>query len=168
MGNGHTRGLTRGLRAGVLAALLGTVLLGSPAAAEACRPNSVTLRGDWGQARFSVEVADDHAERARGLMYRESLPLSAGMLFVYERPQPLSFWMRNTLIPLDLLFIDPRGVVKHIHHNAKPLDETPIPGGDGLLSVLEINGGLAQRLGITEGSVLRHPAFSDNRPAWPC
>jgi len=66
------------------------------------------------------------------------------------------------------LFIDDRGVVQKIHHSAIPLDETPIPGGDDLLSVLEINGGLAKRLGITEGSEIRHPAFAGNTPAWPC
>lgn len=168
MGSGGRQGLTVRRVAWSVAALLGLALTASAAIASTCRDNSLSLRGDWGKARFSVEVADDHAERARGLMYRESLPLSAGMLFVYDRPQPLTFWMRNTLIPLDLLFIDAQGVVKRIHHSAKPLDETPIPGGDGLLSVLEINGGLAKRLGITEGSAVRHPAFAENDPAWPC
>ncbi len=136
--------------------------------AEVCTVDAVHLRGDWGKARFSIEVADDAIERARGLMHRESLPASAGMLFVYERPQTLSFWMRNTLIPLDLLFIDAHGVVQYIHHMAVPRDDTAIPGGDDLFSVLEINGGLAKRMGITEGTELRHPAFAKNRPAWPC
>jgi len=137
-------------------------------AAAACTDTSVDLRGDWGQARFSVEIADDVGERAQGLMFRKSMPASAGMLFVYDTPQTLSFWMRNTLIPLDLLFIDSRGLVQHIHSNAVPLDETPINGGDNLLAVLEINGGLAARMGITEGTAVRHPAFAANTPAWPC
>jgi len=165
MGCGNRRLRALGHLAG--AAFAGILLAGS-AVAEVCRPDTVTLRGDWGQARFSVEIADDTEERAQGLMHRRSLPLSAGMLFIYETPQPLSFWMRNTLIPLDLLFIDAQGVVQTIHHSAKPLDETPIPGGDDLLSVLEINGGLARRMGITEGSEIRHPAFAENAPAWPC
>jgi len=101
-------------------------------------------------------------------MHRESMPLSAGMYFVNERPRRTSFWMRNTLIPLDMLFIDATGVVQHIHANAIPLDETPIPGGDGVLTVLEINGGLAARLGITVGSEVRHPAHADWAPVWPC
>lgn len=126
------------------------------------------LRGDWGQARFNIEVADDPQERAQGLMHRESMPMGAGMLFIYDTPQSVSFWMRNTLIPLDLLFIDAAGVVQQIHSNAVPLDETPIPGGDDRLAVLEINGGLAARLGIDEGTEVRHPAFSDREPAWPC
>ena len=165
MGNSRSRGLSAAAIAG---AVLAGVLTASSAMAGACRDNAVSLRGAWGTARFSVEIADDHAERAKGLMYREELPLSAGMLFIYEAPQPLSFWMRNTLIPLDLLFIDVQGVVQHIHHSAKPLDETPIPGGDDLLAVLEINGGLSRRMGITEGTQLRHPAFTENDPAWPC
>ena len=138
------------------------------AASAACSENTVTLRGDWGQARFSVEVADDDAERAQGLMFRKSMASSAGMLFVYSRPQAMRFWMRNTLIPLDMLFIDSRGIVKHIHENAVPLDETMIYGGENLLSVLEINSGLARRMGIKTGSELRHPAFAAHNPAWPC
>ena len=168
MGRGDRRLKVRDLTGHIAGAALASMLLTGAALAEVCRADSVSLRGDWGKARFSVEVADDTAERAKGLMHRRSLPLSAGMLFIYETPQPLSFWMRNTLIPLDLLFIDDRGVVQKIHHSAIPLDETPIPGGDDLLSVLQINGGLAKRLGITEGSEIRHPAFAGNTPAWPC
>ena len=150
------------------AALTAVVMSIGQGALAACSDGAVALRGDWGQARFSVELADDVGERARGLMFRESMPASSGMLFVYERPQTLSFWMRNTLIPLDMLFVDSRGVVQHIHSNAVPLDETPITGGDNMLAVLEINGGLARRMGITEGSELRHPAFAASEPAWPC
>ena len=149
-------------------ALLAFLIPGAGAAAPDCQDTAVTLRGDWGSARFTVEIADDPDERAQGLMHRPSMPSGAGMLFVYEGPQSLTFWMRNTLIELDMLFIDPQGVVRHIHHRAQPLDETTIPGGDGLLAVLEINGGLAKRLGITEGSQIRHPAFAANDPAWPC
>ncbi len=133
-----------------------------------CREDTVFLRGDWGNARFSVEIADDPREQAIGLMNRESLALSAGMLFVYPTPRPARFWMRNTLVPLDMLFIDRRGVVTRIHHEAKPLDETSIFGGDAVLAVLEINGGMARRLGITEGTAVRHPAFADQSPEWPC
>ena len=135
--------------------------------AAACSDAQVFLRGDWGQARFSVEVADDANERAQGLMFREHIASSAGMLFVYERPQPVSFWMRNTLIPLDMIFIDRAGVVKRVHSNAVPLDETPIPGGNDIFAVLEINGGLAEQMGIVVGSELRHPAFGAEA-AWPC
>ncbi|MBW4708017.1 DUF192 domain-containing protein [Roseobacter sp. YSTF-M11] len=149
------------------AALFGC-LLAQPVWAQDCRDDTVFLKGDWGQARFAVEIADDARERAQGLMHRESLPSAAGMLFVYDRPQRLSFWMRNTLIELDLLFIDATGTVQHIHHRARPLDETPIPGGDNLTHVLEINGGLARAMGISPGTVLRHPTFSKTDAKWSC
>ena len=132
-----------------------------------CRDSAVTLRGDWGQARFNVDVVDDERSRAVGLMHRQSMPKSYGMLFVYERPQQLTFWMRNTLIPLDMLFIDSTGVITHIHENAIPLDETGIAGGQGL-AVLEINGGMARAMGITVGSQVRHPAFAPATAAWSC
>lgn len=141
-------------------------VLAGPLFAE-CSDSRVNLRGDWGTASFSVEIADDDAERALGLMHREHMPSSHGMLFVYEREQPVSFWMRNTLIPLDLLYLDAGGVVREIHANARPLDETPIPSSRPRLAVLEINGGLAQAMGITVGSTLQHPAFGDDA-VWAC
>ena len=168
MGRGDRRLKVQHLTGHIAGAALASLLLTGAALAEVCRADSVSLRGDWGKARFSVEVADDTAERAKGLMHRRSLPLSAGMLFIYETPQPLSFWMRNTLIPLDMLFADERGVVTRIHSNAIPLDETPIPGGDAIRYVVEINGGLARAMGITEGSQLHHPALEQDRAAWPC
>lgn len=143
------------------------VLTAGIAAAD-CAPDSVTIRGDFGQARFSVEVADTNEARARGLMFRENLPASAGMLFVYPAPQRASFWMRNTLIPLDMLFADESGRIARVHANAVPGDETPIPGGDGVLAVLEINAGLARAMGIVEGAEMRHPAFPQAIAAWPC
>ena len=143
-------------------------LLGITGSALAdCDDGRVDLRGDWGQARFSVEVADTLQERSMGLMHRESMARSAGMLFVYQRPQAVSFWMRNTLIPLDMIFMDATGTVRRVHENAIPLDETGIPGGPDIQYVLEINGGLAGRMGIDEGSELRHPAIGPEA-AWSC
>ena len=137
-------------------------------AQEACREDSLHLRGDWGQARFTVEVADSESERAQGLMHRKSMASSAGMIFIYERSGPASFWMRNTLIPLDMLFANEAGVIQHIHSNAKPLDETPIFGGNDIRYVLEINGGMAKALGITVGSEMRHPGFLQEIAKWSC
>lgn len=142
-------------------------LLAAPAHA-ACSDSRVEIRGDFGTVRFRVEVADDPQERALGLMHRESMPRMAGMLFVYDRPQSVSFWMQNTLIPLDMIFLDEQGVVQRIHENAVPLDRTPIPGGDDIQYVLEINGGLAADLGLAEGDELRHPAIAGDLAAWPC
>ena len=150
-------GLAVGLALGALA---------SPARAD-CSLDQVDLKGDWGRASFRVEIADDEQERAKGLMNRQHLDRNAGMLFLYETPQSVAFWMHNTLIPLDMVFIGPDGVVTSVHAEAKPLDETPIPGGDGVLAVLEINGGLAAKLGIKPGTQVRHPGFG-SAAAWPC
>ena len=141
--------------------------LWSDAAGAGCSADQVELRGDWGSARFSVEIADDSAERAQGLMYREKLPRSAGMLFVFERPGPVSFWMRNTLIPLDMIFADAQGVVRSVHSRAIPGDETPVDGGTDIRFVLEINGGMASAMGIAPGSELRHPSIGA-AAIWPC
>ena len=140
----------------------------APEAQGACREDALWVRGDWGQARFSVEVADTVDERAQGLMNRPSMPTSAGMIFIYEKTGPASFWMRNTLIPLDMLFADAQGVIQMIHSNAIPLDETPIFGGNDVRYVLEINGGLAKAMGITVGSEMRHPGFLQEIANWPC
>jgi hypothetical protein len=75
--------------------------------------------------------------------------------------------MKNTLIPLDMIFADARGVVRRVHENAVPGDLTPIPGGDDILVVLEVNGGMARQLGIAPGTVLRHPSLGQGA-AWPC
>ena len=154
-----------------LRAMLGAAALVLSLVAQAaadCAPDRVDLRGPWGQARFTAEVVDTPESRAQGLMFRESLPRSAGMLFIYEAPTAPSFWMRNTLIPLDMIFVGPDGGVTHVHHNAIPLDETPIPGGENVLMVLEINGGLAERFGIAPGSELRHPRLDQDNALWPC
>jgi uncharacterized membrane protein (UPF0127 family) len=172
MGSGNrTFGRLTGAALGhVLVAMLAFALLlvaAGPLRAN-CDPGQVRIKGDFGEARFSVEVADTDAARAKGLMHRETLPMSAGMLFVYDRPQPLSFWMRNTPLPLDILFFGPDGTLRQLHSMAQPFDETPIFGGMGLTHVLEINGGLAGRLGIAAGAVLQHPTFSQISAAWPC
>lgn len=138
------------------------------AAVARCAPDEVSLRGEFGKVQFQVELADDPKEREVGLMNRETLPRSAGMLFLYSRPQELVFWMRNTLIPLDMIFVDPNGRIGAIHENAIPLDETPISGGEGRIAVLEINGGLSRTLGISVGDQLRHPAFDQSIAVWPC
>lgn len=147
--------------------MLGAVFLPF-AAMAACEPGRVSLRGEWGQAAFRVELADSEASRAKGLMYRESLPKSAGMLFVYPAPRRATFWMRNTLIPLDMIFTDARGEITHVHSNAIPLDESVIDGGEGVTHVLEINGGLAKALGITVGGQIQHPTLKQNTALWPC
>lgn len=149
-------------------ALLAGLLVAHPAAAR-CSEDRVELRGDWGTVRFRVEIADDVRERAQGLMHVEEMARFAGMLFIYERPQRVNFWMENTLIPLDMIFADQSGQVVNVHSNAIPLDRTPIPGGsDEVVYVLEINGGMAEDLGIAAGSQLRHPSVPQDTAVWPC
>jgi uncharacterized membrane protein (UPF0127 family) len=152
------------------AVLVGSVVISSGGraaeTAPACREDTLHLRGDFGLARFTVAVADDGNERAQGLMYVEKMPSSTGMLFVYPNPQQVAFWMKNTLIPLDMIFADAAGVVRNVHANAIPGDLTPIPGEGLIQYVLEINGGMAEMLGITAGTELRHPAIAE--AAWPC
>lgn len=169
MGNGLARrrragfgltGLVAGLAAGVMAAGV---------AWADCAPDAVELRTEAGAiARFSVEIADSEAERAQGLMMRESLARSSGMLFVYETPRHAFFWMKNTLIPLDMIFSDATGRVTVVHENAIPGDTTAIDGGEGVAYVLEINGGLARRLGIAAGTVLRSDLIAQEGAAWRC
>ncbi len=155
-----------GAARGLIAPLV-LVLLAGAAGAE-CRPETLDLRGPFGTASFSVELADTPDERATGLMHRDSMASAAGMLFVYEQPQRASFWMKNTLIPLDMVFADSSGRVTRVHANAVPHDETPIDGGKDVALVLEINGGLAARLGLAEGAQMRHPSIAQAGAVWPC
>lgn len=162
-----------------LAAIVLGLTHGYPLAAQvggsvSCDPDHAIFMVDGAPLAISVEVADDAGERAQGLMFRKSLARKHGMLFVYDRPQPVSFWMRNTLIPLDLIFIDETGITRHIHRNARPLDETSIPGaavGDPdpkRLMVLEIGGGEADALGIKTGQAMAYPAIDPEKAAISC
>jgi len=121
-------------------------------ASQDYRSEGLEFRGAWGKACFSVRLADTPAKRAQGLMYVESMPKDQGMLFIYPEPMPVSFWMKNTKISLDMIFLNSKGQIEYIHENAKPYDETVIHGGKDIQYVVEINGGLAEGLGIYVGS----------------
>jgi len=108
--------------------------------------------------KFEVEVVTTPETRAQGLMFRKAMPANAGMLFIYPGEQAVSFWMKNTLIPLDMLFVKADGSIAHIAHNAVPMDETPIDSGAAVKAVLEINGGTANALGIKEGDKVEYQA----------
>jgi uncharacterized membrane protein (UPF0127 family) len=111
--------------------------------------------------KFEVEIVTTPETRAQGLMFRKALAANAGMLFLYPGEQPVSFWMKNTLIPLDMLFLKADGSIAHIAHDAVPLDETPIDSGAAVKAVLEVKGGTATALGIKEGDRVEyqsHPA----------
>jgi uncharacterized membrane protein (UPF0127 family) len=111
---------------------------------------------DAGVRRFKVEVADDPAERTRGLMFRERLPAEQGMLFDFGASAPRSFWMKNTLVPLDIIFIGEDGRVRNVAANTIPFSEAPVPSSGPVRYVLEINAGLAAQHGIHPGDRVRH------------
>lgn len=129
------------------------------ASAAEARLETVEVVTSRGRARFQVEIAATQAEQARGLMFRKSLAPDRGMLFTYKRPQPAAYWMKNTLIPLDIIYIQPDGRILSIVRNARPHDETPLPSGGLVLGVLEIAGGRAAQLGILPGDRVLHRIF---------
>lgn len=110
---------------------------------------------------FKIEIADTDERRALGLMYRNSLPADAGMLFDFKHDQDVAFWMRNTRIPLDMLFIDRTGRIVNIAERAVPFSEETIPSAGPVLAVLELNGGTAARLGFKPGDRVIYPLFND-------
>jgi len=123
----------------------------------------LTIRSGNRVHRFTVQVAATPDEQERGLMFFKSLGPDQGMIFPYDPPQEVSFWMENTLIPLDIVFIRPDGTIARIT-NAKPLDETPLPSGEPIGAVLEIRGGRAAELGIKPGDEVE---WGSHRPLRP-
>lgn len=123
-----------------------------------------TLHIDTGRGpvRFTMEVAPDEASREHGLMFRRAMADDHGMIFDFHTPQTVAFWMKNTLIPLDMLFVGADGRIVNIGAMAKPHDETPVPSAGPIRAVIEINGGLAERLGIKPGDRVRDPRVFGN------
>jgi uncharacterized protein len=111
----------------------------------------LTVSTAGGKRAFLVEMARTGAEQARGMMFRTELAADRGMLFPYDPPQPASFWMKNTLIPLDMIFIRPDGTIARIAENTVPESLEPVPSGEPVSAVLEIAGGNAAALGIAAG-----------------
>jgi uncharacterized protein len=114
-----------------------------------------TASGD--EISFSVEIARTPAERSLGLMHRDRLDPEKGMLFIYEVEQPVDMWMRNTKIPLDMLFIGVDGIIVKIHERAVPYSEEIISSEKPVVAVLEVNGGTASRLGLRPGDLVSLP-----------
>lgn len=131
-----------------------------PALADPPPISTLTIKGKDGTSHvFSVEVAADAASRETGLMNRKELDEMKGMLFIFPRPRPVMMWMKDTLIPLDMLFIDGRGNVTRIFQNAKPMDESIISSRGVVAYVLELAGGSAAKLGLSEGDKVSGPAL---------
>ena len=125
-------------------------------AADACGNGSVSIA----DSRFSVIVADDPAERARGLMRVRKMPRDAGMLFVFPKQQSVSFWMKDTLMPLDMIFIDDEGEVVKVHEAATPGSRDSIQSGRPVRYVLEVNAGVARAAGIEPGAHFEMPMLA--------
>ena len=128
----------------------------APGAQKGLREVPLTIRSKTGVHRFTVEIAATADQQERGLMFRKSLAPDRGMIFPYDPPQEVGFWMKNTLIPLDIIYIRANGTIAHIV-NAEPMDLTPLPSGEPVVLVLEIAGGRAAQLGIKEGDKVSWP-----------
>lgn len=113
---------------------------------------------DSGPHVFRVELADTPEERAKGLMFRRAMPADQGMLFDFHTETPIMMWMKNTYIPLDMVFVSKKGVVTRIAADTTPMSEEVIPGGQAY-AVIELNAGAAKKIGLKPGDAVRHPAF---------
>ena len=136
----------------VLAVLiLAAACMPAAVALPALPVETITIDTKAGPHSFSVEVAADDESRERGLMYRTAMAPDAGMLFDFHTPQPVAFWMENTVLPLDMLFVKADGTIARIKANATPYSRENIPSGEPVQLVIELNGGRAAALGIVEG-----------------
>ena len=147
------------LRALALAVAV-TAAFPGPGAAVSFGTDRLAIETPSGEVyAFTVELAVNDEQRARGLMYRREMSADHGMLFLYDRVGLHSMWMANTYIPLDMLFIKPDGEVVHIAERTVPQSRRPISAGQRVKAVLELRGGTTDRLDIPVGSIVRYPAF---------
>jgi uncharacterized protein len=119
----------------------------------------IAVASDNGRHAFKVEMATDDASRAHGLMERTELAPDAGMLFVFPRPQLVAFWMKNTPLPLDMLFIRADGTIAAIVAETTPYSEKPVPSLEPVRAVLELNGNRTRELGIKPGDTVHGAIF---------
>jgi uncharacterized membrane protein (UPF0127 family) len=148
--------------------VLSLVLAAGPAMADGCVPDRVDVRGAGSESIFVVDVAADREKRNFGLMGVTTMAADHGMLFVYDHPQAVAYWMEGVQIPLDMIFLDAGGTVRKVKADARPMDMTVVSGAPDTQYVLEINGGLAAKLGIAVGSELRSPSIDQSRAVWRC
>jgi uncharacterized membrane protein (UPF0127 family) len=146
------------LRAGVLAAAF-LILPPGADSAKAADLQTLEIASKSGVHVFTVELVNTEEERARGLMFRKELPEGRGMLFDFERDQDVSFWMQNTYIPLDMIFIRGDGRILRIAENTEPMSTRMIPSGGPVRAVLEVIGGTARKMGIAPGDKVAAPIF---------
>jgi len=124
---------------------------------------ALVLKTETGDHSFNIEVATTDADRALGLMFRRSLPENAGMLFLYDPPQPSAMWMKNTLIPLDMVFISPDGRVHRIETGTEPFSQALISSEGTVAGVLELNAGQADKIGLKPGDKVVYPGLASGK-----
>ena len=145
-----------------LSGLVVSLVLAGMAAAQSLETGTLSIETDEGAHEFSIEIADEPEEISFGLMERESLGEDAGMLFDFGNPREPAMYMKNTLIPLDMLFITSDGTIQMVARNTVPGSLRTISPGMPVKGVLEINGGRAAALGIEPGDKVTHPIFQSN------
>jgi uncharacterized membrane protein (UPF0127 family) len=143
----------------VLIALAGCAQPEATSAEGTLRTERLTIQTANGPVHFNVEVAASEEEQARGLMFRDSLADDRGMLFDFPQPYRAVFWMHNTRIPLDIIYIGVDGRIINIADHTTPFSEDPIPAAGVARAALEIRGGRAEELGIRPGDRVRHRIF---------
>ena len=142
-----------------LAEFAGPIAARADAAPQVLTTEPLQLMTGSGPVQLDVEVADDPREQSMGLMFRTALDDRRGMLFLHGEPRDLAMWMRNTLIPLDMVFIRADGIVHRVEVNTEPLSERVIAAGAPVTAVLELAGGAAGRLGLKAGDKVMHRHF---------
>ena len=149
-----------GIRALLALALFGLLLGHATAQDAASGPTELlSIVGRQGRHVFAVEVMRTDADRSRGLMYRRTMAPDHGMLFDFQASAPVAMWMKNTYLPLDMLFIRPDGSIARIATNTEPLSTKVIPSGEPVVAVLELNAGVTAKLGIKAGDQVDHTMF---------
>ena len=152
----------RALLLPLLVVAAGVISLTSEGQLQHFATSELTIVSATGPHRFTVEIAETSVQMEQGLMFRRQLAEDAGMLFDYKQPTMATMWMRNTLIPLDMLFVDAQGRIVNIHERAVPQSDDVIAAAAPVRAVIELNGGTAARLGIEPGDRVQHPIFGNS------
>ena len=143
------------------------ILIVCPITSEACDPGFLNIKFNQNQTRIKVELAETFEDRKKGLMFRKELDSGSGMLFVYGSPRSVNFWMKNTQIPLDIVFADERGIITRVVKNAVPYSLDLIPGGKNTQYVVEVNAGDSTKLNLFEGAQIQHEKLTE-AAIWQC
>lgn len=151
----------RAARAALFAFLVMVMAMaGGTGAVAQLKREPVIILTEKGEVSIDAEIAESPAEQTKGLMFRRSMPERSGMLFPYAGAREITMWMKNTFLPLDMVFIRADGIIHRIEAMTQPFSEETISSNGDVTAVLEINGGAAERLGIKPGQRVKHRIFS--------